>query len=44
MVVVGVGGGGGGRNGEIHLTERKTITALLMNDSPNPLKQQLTCG
>ena len=37
MVVV-IGGGGGWRSGEIHLTERKTITALLLNNSPNRLK------
>ena len=43
VVVVGWGGvgGGGKRNGEIHPTETKTITALLMNDSLNRLKQQL---
>ena len=30
--------GGERRNGEIHLTEREMITALLLNDSPNRLK------
>ena len=46
------GGGGGGRgergggtrgdwrSRKIHLTARKTITALLLNDSPNRLKQR----
>ena len=30
-----------GRSGKIHLTKRKTITALLLNDSPNHrLKQR----
>ena len=41
MVVVVGRGWGRRRNGEIHLTESKTITALLLNDSPNRLKQRL---
>ena len=42
MCVCGGGGGGGGdwRSREIHLTERKTIIALMLNDSPNRLKQR----
>ena len=38
----GGGGGGGGnwRRREIHLPERKTITGLLLNDSPNRLTQR----
>ena len=42
-VVGGLGGKGGKgdwRSREIHLTERKTITALLLNDSPKRLRQR----
>ena len=34
------GGGGNWRSRELHLTERKTVTAILLNDSPNRLKQR----
>ena len=40
MCVGGGEGKGDWRSREIHLTERKTITALLLNDSPNRLKQR----